>query len=275
MTPNDEVTYPLDRSAQETRRLEHQAQLYEPLNQQLFAMIEPGMKVLDVGCGGGEFTLRAARAIGPTGQVVGVDVSPVVLDVARDRIAQAGLTNVSFVQSDLRSADVANDFDAVIGGRVLLYTPDPDEALRASVSHVRAGGLVAFQDMQYAPVLEYAASHPLPLWGKTVKWFQEAFESSGTHLDTGFGLHSSFIDLGFAPVEMGAYSPMGGPRGWMGFDFIAESFSSFGPMFEKLGMTEAAAQDLGSLASRLADEVEQARCPIQLFTFVNLWGRKP
>jgi hypothetical protein len=47
------------------------------------------------------------------------------------------------------------------------------------------------------------------------------------------------------------------------------------PIFENLGMTDSLAQDLGTFANRRTDEVEESRILIQLFTFVNLSGRKP
>ena len=66
------------------------------------ADLQPGERVLDVGCGNGDVTVAAAEAVGPDGSVVGVDLSPDELDVAAARAADRGLSNV-----ELRRADAA------------------------------------------------------------------------------------------------------------------------------------------------------------------------
>ncbi|HEY8686983.1 MAG TPA: class I SAM-dependent methyltransferase [Chloroflexota bacterium] len=70
------------------------------------------MRVLDAGCGPGDVALLAAGMVGPRGDVVGVDNSPTALETARVRVARAGLTNVSFVEGDLRSIEIEDEFDA-------------------------------------------------------------------------------------------------------------------------------------------------------------------
>ncbi|MEU7467490.1 methyltransferase domain-containing protein [Streptomyces sp. NPDC044984] len=74
----------LGRSDEETRRLEAQSLLYAPHSEHLLRLagIEPGMRVLDVGCGTGELTALAARLVGPSGHVTGVDSDPRMLATA-------------------------------------------------------------------------------------------------------------------------------------------------------------------------------------------------
>src|SRR5260370_40916636 len=68
-------TYALGHSQRELHRLSRQAQAYEPFTRQLFlqAGIAPGMRVLDVGCGGGDVALLVADLVGPGGGGVGID----------------------------------------------------------------------------------------------------------------------------------------------------------------------------------------------------------
>src|SRR6195952_5703590 len=61
----------------------------------------PGCNVLDLACGTGAFTIPCARLAGPTGTVIGVDISPASLKVARGKAVKEGLGNVKFVEGDI------------------------------------------------------------------------------------------------------------------------------------------------------------------------------
>jgi ubiquinone/menaquinone biosynthesis C-methylase UbiE len=63
--------------------------------------ITSGMRILDVGCGAGDVSALLAGLVGPDGAVVGVDMDPAVLELARERTAASGLGNVSFVEANL------------------------------------------------------------------------------------------------------------------------------------------------------------------------------
>src|SRR5215212_4010470 len=124
--------YLMGRSEAETRRLMAQHQLYSRFTRRLLedAGIAEGMKVLDIGSGAGDVALLAAELVGPTGSVVGVELDPDLLAVARERARRAGLTNVTFYLGD--AADTVPDqcFDALIGRWILVFLPDPVAALR-------------------------------------------------------------------------------------------------------------------------------------------------
>jgi ubiquinone/menaquinone biosynthesis C-methylase UbiE len=63
--------------------------------------IEPGMRCLDVGCGGGDVALALARLVGPEGEVVGVDLDEVKLGIAREEAKAAGVANVEYRRGDV------------------------------------------------------------------------------------------------------------------------------------------------------------------------------
>jgi ubiquinone/menaquinone biosynthesis C-methylase UbiE len=94
--------YVMGRSADETRRLQEQAQVYSRSTRRLFveAGIRSGMKVLDVGCGAGDVALLVADLVGPGGAVIGVDLNPAILETAQRRVQMAGLAHVSFIEGD-------------------------------------------------------------------------------------------------------------------------------------------------------------------------------
>jgi ubiquinone/menaquinone biosynthesis C-methylase UbiE len=85
----------------------------------------PGMRVLDAGTGTGFGAIAAARAVGPTGRVVGVDISRGMLDRARRSIVVARLSNLTLVQADATSLACFPDasFDLVLCSAGLLYMP--------------------------------------------------------------------------------------------------------------------------------------------------------
>jgi SAM-dependent methyltransferase len=104
------------------------------------ANIKPGDAVLDIGCGGGRTTREAAIASG-TGTVLGIDLSGVQLDLARDLVAEEGLTNVGFVQADAQVHAFARaEFDVAISRFGTMFFTDHIAAFRNIAGALRPGG---------------------------------------------------------------------------------------------------------------------------------------
>jgi ubiquinone/menaquinone biosynthesis C-methylase UbiE len=255
-----------------------QSGLYDVSTRRLFedAGLRPGMKVLDVGSGAGDVALLVAGMVGPTGTVVGVDVNPTVLVTARSRAAAGGLAHVSFREGDVRTIALPEDFDAVVGRLVLLYVGDPAEAVRAAARHVRPGGIVAFQEVEFTLPYAWASAGFLPplatrLWA----WVYRVFERSGAHVSMGMALHRTFLDAGLGPPEMSLHAPLGGALAWPGFDYGADSFRSLLPLLEQYGIATAAEVDVETLAARACADVVTSRMPLMLTPLVGAWARKP
>jgi SAM-dependent methyltransferase len=108
------------------------------------AAVRPGHRVLDVATGIGEPALTAARLVGPAGRVVGTDISPGMLEVARERAAELGLGNVEFHEMDAEVLDLPeNSFDAVLCRFGLMFLPDVDRALAGIRRLLVPGGRLA------------------------------------------------------------------------------------------------------------------------------------
>src|SRR5215471_1926373 len=108
-------------------RLIRQATLLAPITERFFreAGIGRGQRVLDLGSGMGDVAMAAARVVGPSGEVVGVERDARSIARAEARVAAAGFRNVRFTQADVN--DLASDepFDAAVGRFILMFLPDP------------------------------------------------------------------------------------------------------------------------------------------------------
>lgn len=126
------------------------------------AGIGPGDRVLDVAGGYGEPSLTAARAAGPEGEVVCVDVSPDMLAFGRERAAEAGLRNVRFVESDAASLELEpSSFDAVLSRAGLMFFPDVEGLLGRLREALVPGGRFAASVWGAPPNVQYLAAIPV------------------------------------------------------------------------------------------------------------------
>ena len=132
--------------------------------------LRPGDKVLDVGCGAGQTCLQLADRVGPTGAVLGLDVSTAMVGVARERAA--GVSTVSIGAADAQTHPFAEaEFDAVFSRFGVMFFNDPVAAFSNLRRALKEGGHLAFvcwraladNDLDAVP-LEAARPHlPVPL----------------------------------------------------------------------------------------------------------------
>ncbi|HEX4433323.1 MAG TPA: methyltransferase domain-containing protein [Acidimicrobiales bacterium] len=119
------------------------------------ARVEPGQRVCDIGCGGGDQTIAVAGAVGPTGQVVGLDVSAPLVELARSRAEAAGVTNVEFVVRDVQTGGLGDEpFDLAVSQLGIMFFDEPTAAFRAIRSGLREVGRLVFacwQEVEHNP----------------------------------------------------------------------------------------------------------------------------
>jgi len=151
--------YALGYTAAEQQRLIRQATRFAPVTERLFREvgIGPGQRVLDLGSGMGDVAMLVARLVGPTGEVVGIEREPSSIARAKGRVAEAGLRNLSFTQMDVTQIASDRPFDAAVGRFILMFLPDPVSVLRSVSRLVRPGGVVAFQEPSWIPMLALSA----------------------------------------------------------------------------------------------------------------------
>jgi SAM-dependent methyltransferase len=103
----------------------------------------PGDRVLDIGCGWGDTTLKLAALVGD-GEVVGVDVAEPFVELAREEAAAAGITNVSYRLGDVQIAELDGPYDYVFSRMGVMFFANPVAALRNIHAAIRPGGRACF-----------------------------------------------------------------------------------------------------------------------------------
>jgi ubiquinone/menaquinone biosynthesis C-methylase UbiE len=119
----------------------------EPIGRALLdhAEMKPGDRVADIGCGGGATTLDIARRVGPGGFATGIDIAPMLIEKARERLAAAELPNVDFLLADAqREAPKQTPFDALFSRFGLMFFDDSAAAFANLRSWLKPGGRLVF-----------------------------------------------------------------------------------------------------------------------------------
>ncbi|MCC8966704.1 class I SAM-dependent methyltransferase [Bradyrhizobium sp. Pear76] len=274
-TSGYDPNYVMGRSTAETDRLRRQSELYDASTWQLLkeAGLSPGMKVLDIGSGAGNVSFIAAGLVGESGAVVGVDSNPAIVEEAASTARSLGLNQVAFRAGDINTIALERDFDAVIGRLVLIYVKDPAALLRQLLGHVKPGGIVAFQDLDWGegPI----AIPPSPLLSQAWGYVKEMFARAGLNNRMGLSLHGAFVASGLPAPRMSLFAPAGGGADFDGYDYMASGLRSNLPHIVKLGVATEADLAPDSFAERLRAEVVALQGVFALPTFVGAWSRKP
>jgi SAM-dependent methyltransferase len=267
--------YVLGDAESELRRLVSQSRLLGDITEQVMqrAGINPGMRVLDCGCGVGDVSFLTAKLVGSAGRVLGIDRSVAAIKRARERAAEAGLPNVSFEVVDyLARFRSRTPIDAVVGRLILMYLREPAAILRHFARQVRPGGLIVFQEL----VLSMCRSEPsCPLVEKCHGWVHDTLLKSGADVDMGWKLFASFQQAGLPGPEMFLGSPVdAGPDSPM-YRHIAETVRSLLPMIERYGVASAEEVMVDKLADRLRAEMTAAGTVCATPCLIGAWTRRP
>ena len=265
--------YVLGWSDAEQDRLIRQATLLAPLTERLFreAGIARGQRVLDIGSGVGDVSMIAARLVGPSGEVVGIERDASYVARAADRVAGVGFRNVTFIQADVNDLGIGPPFDAVVGRMVLSHLPDPVAVVRSVARLVVPRGVIAFLEPTWSPTL--AVSARVPLWSQLMTTIGEIFTRARGTAGRGLDLFEIFQDAGLGIPAMHLEMPLGLDASIA--ELQTDLLRALLPAAEEAGVSVAELGCLDTLPERVHAALLEARAPICFVALVGAWSRKP
>lgn len=144
---------------------------FEPMREAAIDLLDlqPGDRVLDIGCGPGVNFERIRAEIGADGELVAIDYSPAMVRRARQRVVQHGWENVDVIQADATTADIGDGFDAAIATLSMSVMPDIRKAVENIYGSIVAGGTFVVFDLRTVPSGSVRILNPL-LW-RFFYWF--------------------------------------------------------------------------------------------------------
>jgi ubiquinone/menaquinone biosynthesis C-methylase UbiE len=233
----EELLFKMEAAAEYDRAFAHVAKYFMPFLLRA-ADITPGMRVLDIATGTGLSAEAALEAVGPTGHVTASDLSPAMVDIARDRLGKASNASISVEDAQALSF-LDGSFEAVLCNLGLMFFPDPARAL-SEFRRVLCPGRRAAVSVN--TVVERSYNHQINvIIGRYLPSLTEAITRTFA-LGDASRLQSLFARAGFVDVETHTEK----------HTFVLPSFDAYYGPFERGGAST------GQALAALPDEIRRA-----------------
>jgi hypothetical protein len=208
--------------------------------------------------------------VGASGEVVGIERDATSIERAQARVARAGLRNVSFLNADVNNIVTDRPFDAVVGRFILMFLPDPVSVLRSVSRLVRPGGVLAFQEPSWIPMLAFGDR--LPLWSCVLRSIHETILRSGANPEMGLALYPIFQEVGLPAPKMHLEIPLGSDVDFL--RVISDMVCSLRPLAEQHNVSLEELGGLDTLPDRICAEIAAANTVVSVVPLLGAWSRK-
>lgn len=250
-------------------RLRLLARVMRPASLALFerAGVRPGMRCIDVGCGGGDVSIELARIVGPAGSVVGLDADPVKIELARQEAA--GMAGLCFVQAELADGlGLLAPADLVYARFVLSHLRAPEAALAMLAAQVLPGGLLLLEDIEISAHLVHP---PFAVHDDFVDLYRKTALARGADPDLGPRLPALLRAAGLADVQVQVVQPAGLEGEVKQVSRL--TMEAIGDAVLGAGLADQAQID--SIVAGLARMADDPTVLMSVARVVQVWGKKP
>lgn len=163
--------------------------------------IKENLQILDVGCGTGEVSFLIQELMAGTGEIVGIDINEAAIAGAQKTADEKQLTNVRFMTLPIdTAAEKLGTFDVIVGRRILMYLPDPFQAIKDLANCLKPNGRMIFQESDAAGAGTLAEKFPLHTQAQQWVWETVAHEQGNIHI--GSEMYSLFTKAGLTVKDV-------------------------------------------------------------------------
>lgn len=264
--------YFLGHSSVEQRRLQKQAGELADESAWLFDQIglAQGSRVVEIGCGPQGCLEQLSSRVGPTGSVVGVELSDNAVQLAREFLLQRGINNVEVRQGNAADTRLPRQqFDLATARLVLVNIPEPEKIVAEMAALVRSGGVVALHEADWDA---HVCDPPLPAWDRLKNALISYSEAHGIDLYIGRRIARMLRNAGLMDVQVNPLIHIYGPdhsRRPIFLQFVSNLHERI--VSEGLISEEGFAECVESVERHLDDP----ETLVVSHLFFQAWGQKP
>ncbi len=271
MTDNAKQHYALGNTPAEHERLAWQAERFDPFTERFFrqAGIGSDHRVLDLGSGAGHVAMLLARIVGPSGAVVGVERDAGSIALAQRRVADAGLRNVTFTQSDVNDIPAGEPFDAAVGRFIMMFLPEPVRVVHSLLEVVRPGGVVAFHEVSWERFLDRSTT--TPVCAACAGLIHETFRRTGANTEMGPALSAVYQKAGLPAPTVTTEMLLGNAADLT--RWLVDLLTVLKPQIQQLGLSFDDVGPMETLSDRLFAELTASNGIIGGPDVVGAWSR--
>lgn len=267
---DDSSGYVIRGGADGRERLRVLSRIVRPTTQSLLGRvgIATGASCLDLGCGGGDVCVELSRMVGPTGQVLGVDMDAETVAIAEREAAAEALTNIRFEVATVDHWHARQRFDLAYGRFILTHLPAPAAALCKCRESLRPGGRAVFEDIDFTGHFCYP---PSVAFQRYIGLYSQVVRLSGADPNIGQRLPGLLVEAGLDDVQVNVAQPAGLTGEVKAIHHLTMDYIRAPVLAHGL----ASAEEIDDIVQKLRALADDPHTLTSLPRIVQVWGRVP